>query len=260
MTVSLESLLLNLTFTFGLAPWTGIVWAGWTVGVEMLFYAILPILLLTVRSSKGVLMLVVASILVAYASRSVLHTHFENTVSLYRYNWAYFSFASNVCYFALGMYAFRIASETGQNARAMRWGVPVFASILLITLLTFGEDNGWQPDLILWGFGFAVLTLWQSKWPNRWCANRYFEHVGERSYSVYLLHPLVIYLLKSPLQELYGMLTPTIGTYAYFACAGLTFLPLLLLSEASYRLIELPGIRFGQRINARFSSSIATKC
>ena len=258
LTVSLQSLLLNLTFTFGLVPWTGIVWGGWTVGVEMLFYAILPVLMLTVRSSKGTLMLVVISVLVTFAARSALHLHYENTVFLYGYNWSHFSFPANLCYFALGIYAFRVASETDLNSPAMRWGVPVFASTLLLTLLFASRYNGWQPDLILWGFGFSALALWQSKWPSRWCANRFFEHVGERSYSVYLLHPVVIILLKPPLQALYGMLTPTIGAYAYFICASLVLLPLLLLSEVTYRLIEIPAIRYGQRINARIRKSANT--
>lgn len=251
LTVNLQSLLLNLTFTFGLAPWTGIVWGGWTVGVEMLFYTILPVLLLTIRTRLGTLLLVVASILVAQASRSLLLEHYEHTVSLYQYNWARFSFASNVCYFALGMYAFRIASETNQNAKAMRWGVSTFATVLLLVLLFMGGHNGWHPDLVLWGCGFAMLTLWQSKWPSHWCANRFFEYLGERSYSIYLLHPVVIALMKTPLQSLDGLLAPTLGAYAYFACAGALFLPLLLLSEASYRLVEIPFIRYGQRICAR---------
>lgn len=251
LAVSLQSLFLNLTFTFGFAPWTGIVWAGWTVGVEMLFYAIFPTLLLTVRSRKGMLLLVVISVLVTYAARSALQAHYEHTVSLYRFNWAYFSFPSNLCYFALGMYSFRIAREAGPDAATMHWGVPVFATTLLGILLFAGTYyNAFQPDLILWGFGFAALTLWQSKWPSYWCANRLFEHLGERSYSLYLLHPVVIVLLKSPIQRLYGMLTPTMGAYAYFICAIAILFPLLLLSETTYRLIEIPAIRYGQRINA----------
>ncbi|MBI4989032.1 MAG: acyltransferase [Rhodocyclales bacterium] len=251
LAVSPQALLLNLTFTFGFAPWTGIVWAGWTVGVEMLFYAILPVLLLTIRSSKATLLLLIASILVSHASRTVLQMHFENTVALYKYNWAYFSFAPNVCFFALGMYAFRIAGDAAWDTLAMRRGVSAFTTVLFLALLFLGRYNGWQPDLLLWGFGFAALTVWQSKWPSRWCANRLFEHVGERSYSVYLLHPVVIVLLKSPLQSVYQMLTPSMGHYAYFVCAGLALLPLLLLSEATYRLIEIPAIRYGQRLNAR---------
>jgi peptidoglycan/LPS O-acetylase OafA/YrhL len=252
LAVPWQSILLNLTFTFGFAPWTGIVWAGWTVGVEMMFYAILPVLLLTVRTSRGTLILLVASLLVTLSSRSVLQTHFEHTTALYRYNWAYFSFAPNLCYFALGMYAFRVARETADGTRLMRLGTTALAALLLPALLAASVCNAWRPDLILWGFAFAALTLWQSKWPSRWCANRIFEHVGERSYSVYLLHPVVIVLMKQPLQSLYAALSPHMGQYAYFACAAAALLPLMLLSEATYRLIEIPSIRYGQRLNARF--------
>lgn len=249
--VSLQTLLLNLTLTFGFAPWTGIVWGGWTVGVEMIFYVVLPVLMLTVRSSMATLLLVVASIFVTYAAHSALADHYEHTVSLYRYNWAYFSFAANLCFFALGLYAYRIARDIDRTSRAMRWGVPAFAAALLGILLFARPHSAWEADLILWGFGFAALTVWQSTWPSRWNANRIFEHVGERSYSVYLLHPVVIVLLKNPLQAVYKTLTPEIGPYAYFVCAALVLLALLALAEATYRLIEVPAIRYGQKINSR---------
>lgn len=251
LAVNLQHLVLNLTFTFGLAPWTGIVWAGWTVGVEMLFYATLPILLLTVRTRMGTLWLVVVSILVSYASSNVLQAHFEHTVAQYRYNWSYFSFPANLCYFALGMYAFRIAGETAATAVVLRRSLAAFAVLLLGTLLFAGRQLGLHADPILWGFGLAALALWQGKWPGRWCANRIFEHVGERSYSVYLLHPVVIMLLKPPIQMLYGTLTPALGSAAYFVCAVAVLLPLLLLSEVTYRLIEVPGIRCGKQLNGR---------
>jgi peptidoglycan/LPS O-acetylase OafA/YrhL len=62
--VKLDALLLNITFLFGLAPWSGIVWAGWTVGVEMIFYATLPVLLLTVRTTSATFIVVVISIII----------------------------------------------------------------------------------------------------------------------------------------------------------------------------------------------------
>ena len=150
-TVDLQTLLLNLTFTFGFAPWTGIVWAGWTVGIEMIFYAILPVLLLTVRTNSATIIMVFVSILVTYAARLSLHGHYEFTVTHYGYNWSYFSFASNLCFFAFGIYAYRLAQQLDKASQVARWGVSAFAIALLGTLLLGRISNVWHGDLIFWG-------------------------------------------------------------------------------------------------------------
>ncbi len=254
-----HALLMNLTFTFGFAPWTGIVMAGWTIGVEMLFYVILPVLLLTVRTSKGMLLLVVASILISYASNSTLYAHYELTVPQYRYNWAYFSFSTNLCYFALGMYAYRLSQEIAPSKSIARGIVSTFTVVSLGTLLLAGLGGAWRGSLILWGIGFAALALWQGKWPSSFCANRFFEHVGERSYSVYLLHAPLIALLRHPIQAGYTALSPSMGHYAYFVCAALVVLPILALAELTYRMIEIPAIRYGQTIIRRGRELSATR-
>lgn len=248
---SWDTILLNLSFTFGLAPWTGIVWGGWTVGVEMMFYAILPVLLLTVRSRLGALYLALVCTAIAYASRPILHAHYEHTIALYKYNWSEFSLLPNLCHFAFGIYAFRIAAEIDTHAEGFRSGVAWFAILVLGALLIASTYFGFRGDKIIWGIGFAALALWQSKWPMRWSANRVCEYLGERSYSLYLLHPVVIVLLKPVLHGIYNQTSPWLGSHAYFVCAALLMLPLLAAVEASYRLIELPGIHFGQRIIAR---------
>lgn len=251
-TVDFQTVLLNVTFTFGFAPWSGIVWAGWTVGVEMLFYAILPVLLLTVRTMSATVALVVISIFVTFAADSVLHVHYDYTISQYKFNWAYFSFPANLCFFAMGIYAFRVARQIPRVSLMMRWVIPAFSVVLLGALMFRGYYH--QPKglghgiLLLWSIGFVALCVWQSKRPNRWIANKVFEYLGERSYSVYLLHPVVIFLLKNPLQFIYGRLSQILGAYAFFVCAALAIVPLLILSEVTYRWIEVPGIRIGRRI------------
>jgi len=84
-------------------------------------------------------------------------------------------------------------------------------------------------------------------------------YLGERSYSIYLLHPLVIWLLRQRLQSFYDVLAPMIGASgAWLTCAALLLSVLLLACEVSYRLVELPGIRLGQRINMRRNARAAS--
>lgn len=256
---SLQAILLNLTFTFGFVPWTGIVWAGWTVGVEMLFYAIFPVLLLTVRSVSATLVLLLLSVAVTYAARSILQTHFESHVSQYGYNWAYFSFPANLCYFVFGILAFRLAARADKSSPTFRWLVPAI-SVATLGALMFSKPGSllfqWKDEAIAWGLGFGSLCLWQSTVPSRWCANRFFGYLGERSYSIYLLHPIAIVLLKSTLQDLYALLVPQFGDYAYFICFLVLLAPLLLLAELTYRFIEVPGIAFGSSMTKKSRSQI----
>jgi peptidoglycan/LPS O-acetylase OafA/YrhL len=259
-TVDFQTLLLNLTFTFGFTPWSGIVWAGWTVGVEMLFYAILPILLLTVRTRFGAMILVAVSIFVSYAARLSLHDHYEFTAMHYGYNWSYFSFPANLCFFAFGIYAYRLGQKYDKAALTARRVVSSFAVALLCILLLGRITNVWHGDLIIYGVAFAALSLWQSKWPSRWSANRLFEYMGERSYSMYLLHPIVIFVLAKPIQSFYGILSPEIGEYAFFVCTVPVLLIVLALSEITYRLIEVPAIQYGKKINLRLREAESTAC
>ena len=244
----LEAILLNTTFTFGFAPWTGIVWAGWSVGVEMIFYAIFPVLLMTIRTREGALLFVLVSIVITYAARSSLQIHYEHTVSEYGYNWAYFSFAANLCFFAMGMYAYRLVTTVGNDTQVMRWLIPA-ASVTILGALLLTELGKQlrlplKADLIAWGVGLAALCTWQAARPSWWSANKILEYLGERSYSLYLLHPVVIVLFKNRVQDL----------YAYFACAAFVLALVLILAEGTYRLIEVPFIRFGRKASNRNSS------
>lgn len=260
---SLETMVLNLTFTFGFAPWVGIIKGGWTVGVEMLFYAIFPVFLLTVRSMPATLVLLLLSVTVTYAARSTLQTHFESHVSQYGYNWAYFSFPANLCYFVFGILAFRVAAHADKSSTTIRWLVPAF-SVVTLGALMFAKPGSvlfqWKDEAIVWGLGFGSLCLWKSTRPSPWCANRFFEYLGERGYSIYLLHPIAIVLLKSALQDVYALLIPQVGAYAYFACFIVLLVPLLLLAELTYRFIEVPGIAFGSSMAKKSRSQTGPAC
>ncbi len=50
------------------------------MGVEMIFYAILPVLLLTIRTLGSALVLLVISIVICYFIRSALHAQHEASI------------------------------------------------------------------------------------------------------------------------------------------------------------------------------------
>jgi len=231
-TVTIEKLLLNLTFTFSLVPWKGIVWAGWTVGVEMIFYLILPVLLLTSRTIKTTTILLIISIIISYLIRSTLHEHYSHTVSEYGYNWSYFSFGSNICFFIMGIFAFRLIDYIPSNSKVINLYIPGLAILLIGMLLLTNIDIHFKGtgriDLIFWGLAFTFLCTWQSIKPVRIIANKFFEYAGERSFSIYLLHPMIIVLLREQIVSTYTFLKIYVASYAFFICGAVIIAVILL--------------------------------
>ena len=249
---NVNNIILNLTFTFGFAPHTGFVWGGWSVGVEMIFYAIFPVLLLLIRTHRAALIFLIVTIVVSCILRSVLHSEYLSANPTARFDWSYFSFASNMCFFAMGMYAYLINKFYKPEHIIMRTFVPLVAIAIISTLL-FSElgatlNNSSRFDIVLWGIGLTALCIWQGTLPSRLIGNKFFEYLGERSFSIYLLHPVVIYFSKSQLNIIFQKLSVFCGQSAYFICALLIIVEILILAEFTYRFVEVPGINLGLKL------------
>jgi len=249
-----DSILLNFTFTFGFVPFSGFVWGGWSVGVEMIFYAIFPVLILTIRTCRSALVFLVMSIMISYITRLGLHAQHVASVPQTQWDWSYFAFAPNICFFAMGIFAYHVSRQYKESILVNRV-IPFVAVIIIGGLMFFDVGKhlygSGRWDIVTWGFGLAALCVWQSVSPSLFFANRISEYLGERSFSIYLLHPIIIHYLKSPLASTYENLQPYFGAYAYFICAILIVALVLVFSELTYRLIEVPGIRFGRKLIKR---------
>ena len=248
--VDFRTILLNITFAFGFVPSSGLVWGGWTIGVEMIFYVIFPVLLLTIKTSRQALVLMILLSLVSYFARYQLNAEYLRTDPKPRWDWSYFSFISNLYFFAAGIFAYRFGKELKEGIIlnvAIPWGACIVLALLLFTELDKGLRKGGRPDLLIWAVGFTALCIWQSLRPCVWIGSKVLEYVGERSYSVYLLHPVIVFFFKKWIVGGYASLLPYIGKYAYFICAFLVLMIVLAVSELTYRFIEVPGIKLGRR-------------
>ncbi len=252
--VDIHSILLSMTFTFNFVPYLDFVWGGWAVGVEMVFYALFPVLLLSVRTHRSALVFLIISVIVSYCIRSALHAQHVSMVPQPKLDWSYFAFASNFCFFAMGLYAYRFSHLLDKNSFLTRSAIPLAAILLIGGLMFFDfgaslkdSDSG-RLDIIVWGFGLTALIVWQSLLPSYVLASKVFWFLGERSFSIYLLHPIVITFSKGPLMAVYGALSVPLGAYAFFVCAAFVISVTLMFAEFTYRLIEVPGINLGRRL------------
>jgi peptidoglycan/LPS O-acetylase OafA/YrhL len=95
--------------------------------------------------------------------------------------------------------------------------------------------------------GFALFALALHLHPFRIFVNRPLILIGKRSYSIYLVHFLVMSIPQASLHNTFGLrgLPATAVVFATFF--GLAYL----LSMATHRWIEQLGIAFGNKLIAR---------
>ena len=106
-----------------------------------------------------------------------------------------------------------------------------------------------MPALVFHAVAYSLLLLGLSlaEWPP--LVNRATVFLGVISYSVYLSHPTVVYLLTPLYRWIYTWPAPT--TIRFAMSAAITLVVSILESMVSYRWIEQPGMRLGSRLTRR---------
>jgi peptidoglycan/LPS O-acetylase OafA/YrhL len=207
----IDLLIINATFAFNFFPGLheSIVAAGWSVGVEMPFYFAFPFILERVRRLQDAVIFLFATGIISFASRLWFA---GNPV------YAYMAFTSNIAIFAIGLLAHRCFvswSDYGKLRSRLAFIAVAWSAVFL--LFKHFPIYAGQPHALLWSCAFGLLCAWQAATPSRWLANSAMQWLGERSFSIYLLHPLTINQLTR--HDLYlwvwQSLEPTIGAWAY---------------------------------------------
>lgn len=247
-------IILNFTLTFGFASLSGmlgIVMASWTIGVEVIFYMLLPIMIMMIKSKNSALIFMLIAILVSIAS-GIKFGDFSADMTA-THNLSYFSFGPNLCFFMMGIYAFFVSIEANKDSILIKYICPVMACLFVYVVMETNLSNMLNyiyvnMNIVFFGIFFAVLCVWQSINPSRWCANAFWEYLGERSYSIYLLHPIIIVHLKQFTGHLYRSTFPYLHEWAFFICGLFVLCVTLVCAELTYRCIELPFIQYGKQI------------
>ena len=261
MTKNASEVFASLTFTFNFVPRyvDGIVPASWSIGVEMVFYFLFPVILVFARNIIGSIFVLVLSLFVAGQSYMDFTAAKELNPSF-----IYHGFLSAIPFFAFGilfyhLFAFlRRTTQTGaQHARLIwAWALTATGAGLLVLIMFYSPFY-----LYFWKFGLRVI--WDSTWsipfglicvglalhPIGLLSNRVTSYLGKISFSLYLTHPTIVYSLGKfgVYVAIYQAITFS-KPVAFFASLAVTMLIVAGVSSLTYRWIEAPGMQLGKKL------------
>jgi peptidoglycan/LPS O-acetylase OafA/YrhL len=222
---------------------------GWSVAVEMGFYLVLPLLFLTIGNLRAALVFLALSLVLRFASIPVVESLFTGVfppaqqylVKTFQYQ----NLLSQLPVFAMGIVVYFLGRDFSTRPRLAIMGAALLA-VMLALVVAFPTAPVIHHHLTM-GALLALATFVLAGFHTKRIANRWVVFIGKISYSMYLTQFLVIYTFRD-----HGVLQQfpqgDLGWFAYFLIATGV---IVAVSTLTYRYIELPGIRLGQRLIAR---------
>ena len=251
---SLKNIVAHLLFLFGLLPdfayRTPL--PDWSLGLEMQFYAFFPAVMLLVSRldwiRSAVVVAAIGCVIVFVMGLTSVHFPMPSFLPL------------KIQIFLCGMLLAGVAHQ--------RQPRPVFylALALLLAALPYGGEYGLEKLLIreVLVVVFFVLVLHRMLPGMAGAAaasiattlgNRFFHLMGELSFSIYLIHLLVLQPVAAFVISQYGH---DLAAPLRFAIVVVVVLPTVtLLSFITYNLIEVPGQKAGRFVIQRFGRKTA---
>jgi peptidoglycan/LPS O-acetylase OafA/YrhL len=237
------TILANLLFVFGLIPnkMPGLVLAGWSVGVEMIFYALLPIFVLTIRRLDVAGGFLIASLVLgSLASNPVLSEGYQTWVPG-------MNFFGHLRWFACGIFGYlayiRLHKINAPKILVARVGA--ITCIIAATCHVLFVEHIVVRDITIAIF-LTSVCIWQSYAPSSVMCARFPQYWADRSYSIYLLHSPIMLGLK-PVYA--ALLSHTMLVVAVIVGCCISFAIIFLCADISFRLIELPGMKLGRKFS-----------
>lgn len=234
---STQGVLLNTFFLHGFSVnWINtIVPGGWSIGVEMMFYCCLPFFFTRITNLKSAInFLLVSLILKGFVEFSIKLLVEQTNVEMFN-NFLFFYLPSQLPIFALGAILYQLLKSGIEEIKEITNSqIMIFLIFLFYYLIT--RDQIFINDNLLFGIGFLVFALLMSRSNSKLLINSYICLIGKVSYSLYLVHFIVIYWLG----QKYFFLYFNNGIIDYFFRLIMVISIGTIISFALNKLIELP--------------------
>lgn len=243
--------LLNFTFLHGFSPKNinSIVPGGWSIGIEMVFYLLVPFLFEYITNlQKAIYFLFISllfKLLAYYLIGFALFSHIAADGSF-----MYFWFPNQLPVFAIGFVLYFYLQGISNNQNKIISAILSIAGLVIFSIMTalpvFGNN-------IIIALGFSVvLAFLGSNNGYSWLENKPLLFIGKISYSAYLWQYAMIFLIKK--LGFYNFTSSNL--YINFAINLLVLFAFTTFTAyLSFLIIEKPFQKFGVKIVDRYFSS-----
>jgi peptidoglycan/LPS O-acetylase OafA/YrhL len=243
-----KSLILYIFFGFNFFPGKqdGLVWASWTLGVEMIFYLFFPLIIRFCKNLNRAFVFLLCSLLFSWL-------HFKLTHKKLNYNYD-IGILNQLPVFAMGIICYHIflIIKDKKVSKRISLSLIVGSSVLIVMIPFFPKIFGKIPVIYLMSIAYGMFLIGLSIFPMRVIVNRISVFFGVISYSLYLNHPQLVYYMSDLYKKIYLLGLNT--SLSFLLCVLATILPLTILSFLTYRIIEKPGITLGRNIINRLKA------
>lgn len=238
--------------------WT-VVPGGWSIGVEVTFYLLFPVLATLVTTLRRAVLLAAASLALA-ATANDLGAHWLGGYGrVAADNFLYFWFFNQAPIFALGFVLYFLVTAPRATVIGRPAAYGLIAAILAACIAAaehpgpvnrFGWEGG-APLILVATLAFMAFIYVLARGPETWFTHPAIRRMGVLSFGAYVLH----FLFVDEMPAWSGGLIDIHATgYAAIGFAALLWVLAMVATiaaaAAAHRFIEQPAIDLGHRLTA----------
>lgn len=220
-------ILATITLTHGLGFFDRLIlnYASWSISVE--FYVYLVFVALIVIVPAKIRTLVVAMVCaIALAANCWLSIYVRHCLEKFGCGGATYDFGFIRCiaFFTLGMLVYKLPKPNPRFVPLAQWMVLLLAGLFFWAAESY--PKAMFLDALLFPFLIFAISTDQG-FLGKFFGTGFFQMLGQRSYSLYLLHPVLLLALPVLMRQVHGIVANAVLLLAYvpflIVTAGWTF-------------------------------------
>ena len=235
-------------FSMAAAQHLGALWLSgtWSLAIEEQFYLLLPALVRYVKSLRHLAAIGIGLVVTAPLVRLTI------SMALPGLDWDYINYVllpTRWDALGVGMLLAILFRTPGARKQLARWCLPaaVFAALPSAVIFALKKEHTFFLSYTLFAVLYGSLLVFALTRPGglvpRLLASRSMRHLGNMSYSTYLIHPILLHCAF----YLAGRQVPVLATWTDLGIVLIAFAATLTVSALSFRYLERPILAIGHR-------------